>query len=53
MTRIKLFFAYAVTTNGFALHNDKILQIYFFCVTRQAKNDFLKDVEITVVLSSL
>ena len=36
-------------TNGFALNHDKSLQIYFFCVKRQAKNDFLKDVESTVV----
>ena len=28
---------------------DKSLQIYFFCVKHQAKNDFLKDVESTVV----
>ena len=35
-------------TNGFALNHDKSLQIYFFCVKRQAKNDFLKDVESTV-----
>ena len=34
-------------TNGFALNHDKSLQIYFFCVKRQAKNDFLKDVEST------
>ena len=34
-------------TNGFALNHDKNLQIYF-CVKRQAKNDFLKDVESTV-----
>ena len=26
------------------------MQIYFFCVKRQAKNDFLKDVESTVVI---
>ena len=38
-------------TNGFALNHDKNLQIYFFCVKRQAKNDFLKDVERTVVSS--
>ena len=38
-------------TNGFALNHDKNLQIYFFCVKRQAKNDFLKDVESTVTLS--
>ena len=30
------------------LNYDRILQIYFFCVKRQAKNDFLKDVESTV-----
>ena len=35
-------------TNGFALNHDKHLQIYFFCVKRQAKNDFLKDVESIV-----
>ena len=28
--------------------DDKSLQIYFFCVKRQAKNDILKDVESTV-----
>ena len=27
-------------TNGFALNHDKNLQIYFFFVKRQAKNDF-------------
>ena len=37
-------------TNGFALNHDKNLQIYFFCVKRQAKNDFLKNVESTVIL---
>ena len=37
-----------VTTNGFALNHDKNLQIYFFCGKRQAKCDFLKDVESTV-----
>ena len=36
-------------TNRFAFNNDKSLQIYFFRVTHQAKNDFLKDVESTVV----
>ena len=30
--------------NGFALNHDKSLQVSFFCVKRQAKNDFLKDV---------
>ena len=39
-------------TNGFALYYDKSLQIYFFCVKRQAKNDFLKDVESTVNILS-
>ena len=34
--------------HGFALNHDKSLQIYFFCIKRQAKNDFLKDVESTV-----
>ena len=31
--------------NGFALNHVKSLQIYFLCVKRQTKNDFLKDVE--------
>ena len=35
-------------TNGFALNHDKSLQIYFFCVKHQAKNDFLKYVESTM-----
>ena len=35
-------------TNGSALNHSKSVQIYFFCVKRQAKNDFLKDVESTV-----
>ena len=35
-------------TNSFAFNHDKSLQIYFFRVKRQAKNDFLKDVESTV-----
>ena len=35
-------------TNGFASYHDKNLQIYFFCVKRSAKNDFLEDVESTV-----
>ena len=39
-------------TNDFALNHDKSLKIYFFCVKRQAKNDFLKDVESTVVTES-
>ena len=29
----------------FALNHAKSLQIYFFCVKRQVKNDFLKNVE--------
>ena len=42
-------YMYVVTTNVFALNLDKSLQIYFFCVKRQAKkNDFLKDAESTV-----
>ena len=36
-------------TNGFALNHDKSLQINFICVKHQAKNDFLKDVESTVI----
>ena len=35
-------------TNSFALNCDKNLQIYFFYVKRQAKNDFRKDVESRV-----
>ena len=35
-------------TNAFALKHDKSLQIYFFPVKRQAKNNFLKNVESTV-----
>ena len=38
-------------TNGFALNHDKSLQIYFFCVKCQVKNDFLKPVESTVTFS--
>ena len=38
-------------TNGFALNHYKSLQIYFFCVKCQAKNDFLKDVKSTVSIS--
>ena len=37
--------------NGFALNHDKSMQIYFFSIKRQAKNDFLKDVESTIVES--
>ena len=44
----KIFGAQVVTTNGFALNHNKILQIFFFCVKCQAKNDFPKDVEKTV-----
>ena len=36
-------------TNGFALNHDKSLQINFICEKHQAKNDFLKNVESTVV----
>ena len=36
-------------TNGFALNHDKSLQMYFFCVKRQAENDFPNNVESTVV----
>ena len=32
-------------TIGFALNHDNSLQIYFFRVKRQARSDFLKDVE--------
>ena len=34
MTRIKLFVAYIVTTNGFAYYHDKSLQIYYFFIKR-------------------
>ena len=30
------------------LNHDKSMKIYFFCVKRHAKNDFLKYVESTV-----
>ena len=50
MNRKKTVCALVVTANGFILKLDKSLQIYFFCVKRQAKNDFLKDVENTVTL---
>ena len=33
-------------TNAFALNHDKSLPAFFFCVKCQAKNDFLKDVEL-------
>ena len=39
-------------TNGFALNHAKSLQIYF-CVMRQANNDFPKDVERRVMETSL
>ena len=45
VTRIKLFCAYVIKTNGFTLNHNKSLQIYFFCVKCQTKNDFLKDVK--------
>ena len=35
-------------SNGFAFNHDKSLQIYFFRVKHQAKNNFLKDVKSTV-----
>ena len=35
-------------TNGFAVDHGKSLQRIYFCVKRQAKNDFLKDVESIV-----
>ena len=48
MNRIKLVCVYLVTANDFTLNRNKSLQIYFLCGTRQAKNDFAKDVERTV-----
>ena len=48
MTRTFFFCTLVVMTNGFAFNHDKNLKIYFFCVKRQAKNDFPKDVESTV-----
>ena len=44
----KTFCKKVVMTNSFALNHDKSLKIYLFCVKRQAKNDFLKDVKSTV-----
>ena len=35
-------------TNVFVLNHDNSLQILFFYIKRQAKNDFLKGVESTV-----
>ena len=35
-------------TNSSALNHDKSLQIYFLRTERQAKHDFLKDIENTV-----
>ena len=49
----KSFCAWVVTTNSFALNHDKSLQIHCFCVKRQTKIDFLKDVESTVVYTFL
>ena len=40
-----MFYAQVVTTNGSAFNHDKSLQIYFLCTERQAKKDFLKDIE--------
>ena len=37
-------------TNGIALNHDKNLKIYFFCEKRQAKHDFMKDIESRVEL---
>ena len=53
MTRMKLFVHRKLRQMVFALNHNKSLRIYFFCVKRQAvkrqaKNDFLKDVESTV-----
>ena len=53
MNRIKLFCAQVVTTKGFTLNHNKSLQSFFFCVKRQVKNDFPKDVESTVIWFSL
>ena len=50
VTRIKTFF---FIHRCFALNHDKSLQIYFFCVKRQAKIDFLKDVGSAVNSCSL
>ena len=35
----KFFRAWVIKTNGFAFNHDKSLQIYFFCVKRQGKNN--------------
>ena len=37
MNRIKFFRAFVFTTKTFALNHDKSLEMYFFCVKRQAK----------------
>ena len=46
MTRIKIF-VYRSYDKWFCINHDKRLQVYF-CVMRQANNDFQKDVESTV-----
>ena len=40
MTRIKLFCAHVVTTNGIVLTHAKSFQIYLFSVKRHAKTTF-------------
>ena len=45
----KTYCAKVVTTNSFALNFTKSLQIYFFFVKCQARNDFKKDVERKVI----
>ena len=47
----KILNAQVITTNGFALTQEKSLQIYFFCVKHQAKHDFLKYIKSRVVYS--
>ena len=48
MTRIELFYKKVVTTNGFALNHDKKFA-NLHLGKAPSKNDFLKDVESTVV----
>ena len=48
MTRINLL-CIGSYDKWFCIKHDKSLQIYFICVKRQAKNDFLKAVESIAV----
>ena len=51
MTRVTLFCAWLVTTNGFAFNLDKSLEIYFFCVKRQAKIVIIIIIIIIIIIN--